>query len=95
LQTFCVLEQLQQAHECSLLSPCQLPDSSARSAPDVLLNLHLLPPFLQAPYVAYSNALKTRPLLTKACTSLVGFVLGDLIAQVRQDHFSKLAALLL
>jgi hypothetical protein len=40
---------------------------------------------VQAPYVAYSNALKSRPLLTKACTSMVGFVLGDLIAQVRRD----------
>jgi protein Mpv17 len=39
---------------------------------------------VKAPYIAYSNALKSRPLLTKACTSMVGFVLGDLIAQ----HFS-------
>lgn len=40
---------------------------------------------VKAPYIAYSNALKSRPLLTKACTSLVGFVLGDLIAQVRHS----------
>jgi protein Mpv17 len=39
---------------------------------------------VKVPYNAYSSALKTRPLLTKACTSMVGFVLGDLIAQ----HFS-------
>jgi hypothetical protein len=38
---------------------------------------------VKAPYVAYSRALKSRPLLTKACTSMVGFILGDLIAQVR------------
>jgi protein Mpv17 len=44
---------------------------------------------VKAPYIAYSNALKTRPLLTKACTSLVGFVLGDLIAQ----HFSHPGAI--
>lgn len=37
---------------------------------------------IKAPINAYNNALKARPLLTKACTSLVGFVLGDLIAQV-------------
>jgi hypothetical protein len=41
---------------------------------------------VKAPYIAYSNALKTRPLLTKACTSLVGFVLGDLIAQVSSSR---------
>lgn len=39
---------------------------------------------VKAPCIAYSSALNSRPLLTKACTSLVGFVLGDLIAQ----HFS-------
>lgn len=44
----------------------------------------LLDSTVKVPYVAYANALKSRPLLTKACTSLVGFVLGDLIAQ----HFS-------
>ncbi|GBF95122.1 hypothetical protein Rsub_07706 [Raphidocelis subcapitata] len=34
-----------------------------------------------APYRAYTRALESRPLLTKACTSLVGFMIGDLIAQ--------------
>lgn len=43
-------------------------------------------PSLQAPVIAYSSALKSRPLLTKACTSMVGFVLGDLIAQVRMQQ---------
>mgnify|MGYP001807543746 CR=1 FL=1 len=47
---------------------------------------------LQVPYNAYSNALKTRPLLTKACTSMVGFVLGDLIAQVSCRTAQLLAA---
>jgi len=40
---------------------------------------------VKAPCIAYSSALNSRPLLTKACTSLVGFVLGDLIAQVRHS----------
>jgi hypothetical protein len=38
---------------------------------------------VKVPYNAYSQALQAHPLTTKACTSMVGFVLGDLIAQVR------------
>jgi hypothetical protein len=34
------------------------------------------------PYNAYNRALQAHPLTTKACTSMVGFILGDLIAQV-------------
>lgn len=34
-----------------------------------------------APYAAYGRALKSRPLLTKACTSFLGFMVGDAIAQ--------------
>ena len=36
---------------------------------------------VKAPYNWYCKSLETRPLLTKACTSFVGFMLGDLIAQ--------------
>jgi len=36
---------------------------------------------LSAPGAAYTRALEARPLLTKACTSFVGFMLGDVIAQ--------------
>lgn len=36
---------------------------------------------IRAPYVWYCRSLESRPLLTKACTSFVGFMLGDLIAQ--------------
>lgn len=31
---------------------------------------------------AYVNALETSPLIAKSCTSLMGFLLGDLLAQV-------------
>lgn len=41
---------------------------------------------LLAPYYAYASALESRPLLTKACTSCVGFVLGDLLAQHLAHH---------
>jgi hypothetical protein len=40
---------------------------------------------VKVPYNAYSRALQTHPLTTKACTSMVGFILGDLIAQVGHD----------
>lgn len=30
---------------------------------------------------AYSRSLESRPIITKACTSLTGFVVGDSIAQ--------------
>lgn len=38
---------------------------------------------VKVPYNAYNSALQAHPLTTKACTSMVGFILGDLIAQVR------------
>ena len=34
---------------------------------------------------AYSDALETKPIMTKALTSLVGWFLGDLLAQVCGD----------
>jgi hypothetical protein len=40
-----------------------------------------LPLSAQGPYLAYARALETRPLATKALTSFVGFVIGDLLAQ--------------
>eukprot|EP00882_Tetradesmus_deserticola_P000502 GHRQ01000553.1.p1 GENE.GHRQ01000553.1~~GHRQ01000553.1.p1 ORF type:complete len:278 (+),score=97.59 GHRQ01000553.1:246-1079(+) len=36
---------------------------------------------VMVPYNAYNRALQEHPLTTKACTSMVGFILGDLIAQ--------------
>lgn len=36
---------------------------------------------VKVPYNAYNRALQAHPLTTKACTSMVGFILGDLIAQ--------------
>lgn len=33
-------------------------------------------------WAAYNNALDTNPLTAKSCTSLVGWALGDLLAQV-------------
>jgi hypothetical protein len=35
-------------------------------------------------WAAYNQALDDKPLITKAMTSLVGWALGDLLAQVRQ-----------
>jgi hypothetical protein len=35
-------------------------------------------------WAAYNEALDTKPLITKAMTSLVGWALGDLLAQVRK-----------
>jgi hypothetical protein len=35
---------------------------------------------------AYTKALDTNPLTAKALTSLVGWALGDFLAQVRNDH---------
>lgn len=58
------------------VQPPRLPDASWLNA--------LVDNTVKVPYRAYASALKSRPLLTKALTSLVGFVLGDLIAQ----HFS-------
>jgi protein Mpv17 len=57
--------------------------------PDSQPDIKLTPSFFDAlientvkvPYVAYSTALREYPLATKACTSMVGFILGDLIAQ--------------
>jgi hypothetical protein len=40
---------------------------------------------VKVPYNAYSRALQAHPLTTKACTSMVGFILGDLIAQVGHE----------
>jgi hypothetical protein len=34
-------------------------------------------------WAAYNDALDKNPLIAKACTSLVGWALGDLLAQVR------------
>lgn len=61
-----------------------LPDSQPQQT-----EIRLTPSFLNAvientvkvPYVAYATALREYPLATKACTSMVGFILGDLIAQ--------------
>jgi protein Mpv17 len=61
-----------------------LPDSQSQQ-PDI----QITPSFLDAlientvkvPYVAYSTALRQYPLATKACTSMMCFILGDLIAQ--------------
>jgi len=36
-------------------------------------------------WAAYNEALDKKPLITKAMTSLVGWALGDLLAQVRSD----------
>lgn len=36
---------------------------------------------LVAIWVGYKNALDSAPIMTKACTSLVGFFIGDLLAQ--------------
>lgn len=37
-------------------------------------------------WAAYNDALDKNPLVTKACTSLVGWGLGDILAQVRKVH---------
>lgn len=62
-----------------------LPDSQPQ--PDIKLSPSFLDALVEStvkvPYVAYSTALREYPLATKACTSMVGFILGDLIAQVR------------
>jgi hypothetical protein len=39
-------------------------------------------------WAAYNNALDKKPLVTKAMTSLVGWALGDLLAQVRTTTFN-------
>lgn len=36
-------------------------------------------------WAAYNDALDKHPLTAKACTSLVGWALGDVLAQVRHD----------
>ena len=41
-------------------------------------------------WAAYNDALEEKPLLTKALTSLVGWCLGDLLAQVRYHDFTSL-----
>lgn len=43
--------------------------------------VNLLGATLCAPYKWYCDALERRPLVTKAMTSLVGFMLGDIVAQ--------------
>eukprot|EP00878_Enallax_costatus_P021344 GHUV01022593.1.p1 GENE.GHUV01022593.1~~GHUV01022593.1.p1 ORF type:complete len:151 (-),score=21.84 GHUV01022593.1:660-1112(-) len=63
-----------------------LPDSQPQQ-PDIKLTPSFLDALIEntvkVPYVAYSTALREHPLATKACTSMMGFILGDLIAQVR------------
>ena len=46
-------------------------------------------------WTLYLDALKSFPLLTKCCTSLVGFIVGDTIAQLltRDHRFSGLRTL--
>lgn len=39
-------------------------------------------------WAAYNDALDKAPLTAKACTSLVGWALGDFLAQVRAVHFT-------
>jgi hypothetical protein len=39
-------------------------------------------------WAAYNDALDKKPLITKAMTSLVGWALGDLLAQVRALRYS-------
>ncbi|GBF96830.1 hypothetical protein Rsub_09686 [Raphidocelis subcapitata] len=48
---------------------------------------------IAAPYRAYSDALERHPLLTKALTSCVGFMLGDLVAQHVADSAAGLDAI--
>lgn len=70
-----------------------LPDSQPQQH-----DIKLSPSFLDAlventvkvPYVAYSTALREYPLATKACTSMMGFILGDLIAQVCCERLAAL-----
>ena len=38
-------------------------------------------------WAAYNEALDKKPLITKAMTSLVGWALGDLLAQVSSESF--------
>eukprot|EP00878_Enallax_costatus_P000094 GHUV01000127.1.p1 GENE.GHUV01000127.1~~GHUV01000127.1.p1 ORF type:complete len:283 (+),score=59.60 GHUV01000127.1:249-1097(+) len=61
-----------------------LPDSQPQQ-PDIKLTPSFLDALIEntvkVPYVAYSTALREHPLATKACTSMMGFILGDLIAQ--------------
>lgn len=40
-------------------------------------------------WAAYTKALDESPLTAKACTSLVGWALGDLLAQVRSNSFNR------
>lgn len=44
---------------------------------------------VRVPYTAYSRALAEQPLATKAATSMMGFILGDLIAQVSYRNFGN------
>lgn len=41
-------------------------------------------------WAAYNEALDKNPLTAKACTSLVGWALGDFLAQVRTEWFENL-----
>lgn len=45
-------------------------------------------------WAAYNEALDTHPLLAKSCTSLVGWFLGDLLAQVCIIFFNNSQILL-
>eukprot|EP00879_Flechtneria_rotunda_P003258 GHRR01003483.1.p1 GENE.GHRR01003483.1~~GHRR01003483.1.p1 ORF type:complete len:221 (-),score=44.30 GHRR01003483.1:5067-5729(-) len=58
-----------------------LPEPRATSVPLPTFLDALVEATVRVPYSAYATALKERPLFTKACTSLVGFMLGDVIAQ--------------
>lgn len=62
------------------------PLSAAESATAARAAVEAAARLLTAPYYAYARALEQRPLLTKACTSFVGFMIGDLIAQNVAHH---------
>ena len=40
-------------------------------------------------WAAYNNALDKHPLTAKSCTSLVGWALGDVLAQVRSYEWIR------
>lgn len=70
--------------------PLPNPAGQAPSGPDAVaseaeraVNIvdAVLDSVIKAPYRWYCRSLEAHPLTTKACTSLVGFMLGDLLAQ--------------
>lgn len=72
-----------------------LPDSQSQQPEIKLTPLFfdaLIENTVKVPYVAYSTALREHPLATKACTSMAGFILGDLIAQVWHIIASRLGS---